>query len=178
MVTSYIINTLIYEYFSPSLLELAALETFNGAINPSNSFFLASTLLSECFVSCVNGRSIHLHPSNRVSFSLIKAWDRVRFRARSLAHSRIKVVRFVRLRARLFFVSNLLRFVFARLGGRSLHTKERVGDGIRSCALPKECRPFFPKTTVSWLLHIYFIGKRKFQLWDGTILESFFSIIS
>ena len=27
----------------------------------------------------------------------------------------------------------------------------RVGSGIRSCALPKECRPFFPKTTVSWL---------------------------
>ena len=26
----------------------------------------------------------------------------------------------------------------------------RVGAGIRSCALPKECRAFFPKTTVSW----------------------------
>ena len=32
----------------------------------------------------------------------------------------------------------------------------RVGDGIRSCALPKECCPFFPKTTVSWLVLLSF----------------------
>ena len=27
----------------------------------------------------------------------------------------------------------------------------RVGSGDRSRVLPKECRAFFPKTTVSWL---------------------------
>ena len=35
---------------------------------------------------------------------------------------------------------------------RSIVKLLRVGAGTQSCALPKECRPFFPKTAVSWLV--------------------------
>ena len=45
----------------------------------------------------------------------------------------------------LVFVSN--SFCFAR---RWSFTSKRVGGGVRSRVLPKECRTFFPKTTVSW----------------------------
>ena len=52
--TSYIQKAHHILYFSPSLLEVAALETFNGAISSSNSFFPASTRLQN--ISCFTRR--------------------------------------------------------------------------------------------------------------------------
>ena len=98
---------------------------------PSTSFFLYLVSLSF----------FNSHPSNRVLFLFhpyeleIESYSR-RACPRVSGRSRSGVS---------CFVSNFFQFVrlFARVG--------RVGGGVRSCVLPKECRTFFPKTTVSWL---------------------------
>ena len=68
------------------------------------------------------------------SFSILRASESI-FWARSF-------------NARLFLFTNSIDFL-SLVFSLSLFRFE-VGTGIRSCVLPKECRPFFLKTTVSW----------------------------
>ena len=113
--------------------------------------FLASALMSIPFLgwhgsaSPTNGRSIHISTSFESSllFTLKKLKIESLFRARSFNAS--LVVHFAG--APSIFVSKFVRF-FSRY---FLSFSRKVGDGIRSWALPKECGTFFPKTTVSWL---------------------------
>ena len=47
-----------------------------------------------------------------------------------------------------WFISFPIQFVFDSINAMAIFCW--VGGGARSRILPKECRPFFPKTTVSW----------------------------
>ena len=129
-------NTILL-FFSPSLHEQAALETFNRAINPSNLFFLLH-ILWTCFTRQMVVHSTH--PSNRFLFS---------FPLKSLGSSpsifeRARASMVVRGGACFsFFVS---KFVFSARQGRPLQKK--VGGGIRSLALRVSSRLLTLKTTM------------------------------
>ena len=83
--------------------------------------------------SLISLSPIHILRIESLVRAFLRAWDRVHFeRARASA-----VVC-----GRACFVSNSFF---------DLNVFWRVGGGVRSRILPKECRAFFPKTTVSWL---------------------------
>ena len=92
-------------------------------------------------VSCVNGRSIHIYIL-RIE-SLFPAYE---LRIESSISSAL--ARHWSFAGAPFSVSFPNSFLLR--ASRSFVLQKKVGDGIRSCALPKECRTFFPKTTVSW----------------------------
>ena len=117
----------------------AAWVTFNEA-GSNRSCFLLQLFFLECFMSIFLASHFSLsffnpHPSNRVSFSHLT----------SLRSSLVS-----RALARLWSFTGEPVFPFPIRSDKIA----RVGGGIRSRVLPKECRPFFPKTTVSWPLAV------------------------
>ena len=136
-------STHIYIFFSPSLHEQAALDTFKGAINSSNLFFLLH-ILEKMLLRQWSFIHIYIHTSFESSLLLPAYKLRIESSSSSALapHWSFTGVPFSVSFPNLF----LLR------ASRSFVLQKKVGDGIRSCALPKEFHTFFPKTTLSWLV--------------------------
>ena len=123
--------------FSPSLLEPAALITFN------EDFFFFQLVLScfnSQFLKCFMHRkwSFNPHPPNWVSRSCLRSWDRVLFWALQMVVC-----------GRACFSFPSYSSFFARQWS-STQKKERVCRGIRSLDLRVSSCLLTPKITVPW----------------------------
>ena len=102
---------------------------------------------------------------NRVSFSRLK---KLRIESIPKTPARASLV----VRGPAFFVS-LPNF---SSGFDLIAMAGLVGGGFRSCALPKECRAFFPKTTASWL-YMWKLLLLSFYVWCFNRTLSIYTII-
>ena len=152
MIASYIIH-FIFLSISPLTSCLCNIQCRRASNCPA---FCCNSFSWMLHVSCVKASivvqiyTMHSHPSNRVSFSLITSLGsslRVRARLRVTGRSW----------ACLFLFRFQFRSIFLSLFFFSPSFSFVIGDWIWSCApserMPeRKCRPFFPKTTVPWLV--------------------------
>ena len=101
-------------------------------------------VLPRGFLPLISLSFFNPHPSNRVSFSHLTSLRS------SLVSSAL---------ARLWSFTGAHVFPFPIRSDKIA----RVGGGIRSRVLPKECRPFFPKTTVSGIQMIIVQSKYSYD---------------